>query len=780
MKSCDVNTLAPFQHQIINNFQSNEICVLSHPNISIPDLLANKKVVAPKTVNHRNTTQICTYYKEAKQKLSTIVIDSKSYREHAINTVIDNYFSYQLPIFDVYTGRFFDCKDKLGHLLELAKLLMSDQILSIAVKQTIKIVPLSYPDANSLLIKYNLTGNFSEKFVDLFNQATSHKEQAVSSYYKIATEFKAENIDDIHSLNHKKLFTHTTTVALKAKTGVGKTKYVFSPLSQTSSCTQKVVYISHLVALSEQFCQQNQATSYSSSVLNEIENSTRLSLVINSLYKPHLLLKAMDADLLIIDEFEKVLSAIVGSKNNREMKSPQVYDALCLALKQAKQVIVGDADLSNFSLNFLKKIRPDLIFMNCTQNPYTSITAIVKAQEPILCSTTLKQTLFESKVFLFDTRSTLQATAVSLGFKNIAGLECEAEALKSGVLILHGKNKEMKAQKAFLSNPENEIQKYKAILASPCLSAGFSITTSYTNSVHIFCNGTLTPDELINFSRRFRSARQLIFCPRSVCRLHQDFSELERKDEFHALSLQYNEKKSYLNENIAFSLVQLLHADGFNVDVQECETGMLNSSRRAISNTTKTFRISQDSAIIEANDISTKKYQQLTACHNLTSLEIAECKRYNLKKTYQLNNISREDIKFDKVFNRKLFKVVCSIPDESNDLMSDDPNLLRAANLLVSIVFRSDTVDVREKSNHFIHEGKTLNIVACLAKHWKILGHEFPNVTAPYQINTKNKATRFLKSALHVIGADLTKFSGNTGKARIVFKDNALSYFNRL
>ncbi|NMT56347.1 hypothetical protein HKB02_01535, partial [Vibrio parahaemolyticus] len=109
------------------------------------------------------------------------------------------------------------------------------------------------------------------------------------------------------------------------------------------------------------------------------------------------------------------------------------------------------------------------------------------------------------KVFLFDSLVTLRQVTQSLGYKDSNKLDSEEEALKDGVLIIHAHNKDMPAQKAFLENPNEEIKKYKAIMASPCLSSGFSITTHFTNKVVVFCDKTLTPLELINFARRFRT-----------------------------------------------------------------------------------------------------------------------------------------------------------------------------------------------------------------------------------------------------------------------------------
>nr|WP_241214322.1 hypothetical protein [Vibrio alfacsensis] len=74
---------------------------------------------------------------------------------------------------------------------------------------------------------------------------------------------------------------------------------------------------------------------------------------------------------------------------------------------------------------------------------------------------------------MFDSLNTLRNVTKSLGYENENKLDCEKSALADGVLIIHGDNKDMPEQSAFLANPNDEIRKYKAIMASPCLGSGF-------------------------------------------------------------------------------------------------------------------------------------------------------------------------------------------------------------------------------------------------------------------------------------------------------------------
>ncbi|TOP49282.1 hypothetical protein CGH16_23595, partial [Vibrio parahaemolyticus] len=89
-----------------------------------------------------------------------------------------------------------------------------------------------------------------------------------------------------------------------------------------------------------------------------------------------------------------------------------------------------------------------------TENPYSSIKAVITDKNQYLSNVYLKERLIdEDKVFLFDSLVTLRQVTQSLGYKDSNRLDSEEEALKDGVLIIHAHNKDMPAQKAFLENP---------------------------------------------------------------------------------------------------------------------------------------------------------------------------------------------------------------------------------------------------------------------------------------------------------------------------------------
>ena len=239
-----------------------------------------------------------------------------------------------------------------------------------------------------------------------------------------------------------------------------------------------MVNISHLISLVEQFCLRTRSVSYQQQELKTFTQANSIASVINSTWKPHIFDKICSASTLLIDGFEKVYKTLVCSENSKTMQADRVFEALVQILRTVPKVIVADADLTDNSLAFLKDIRGDLSVFECTENPYKSFTANVLSKKELIDIDNVRTVLERDKVFLFDNLKTLKRTVAQLGYHNSQGLDCEMKALGDGVLVAHSDNRGMPAQKAFLVDPNKEVAKYKAIMASPCLGAGFSITKS--------------------------------------------------------------------------------------------------------------------------------------------------------------------------------------------------------------------------------------------------------------------------------------------------------------
>src|SRR5690606_1986206 len=97
----------------------------------------------------------------------------------------------------------------------------------------------------------------------------------------------------------------------------------------------------------------------------------------NSIWKSHIRSVLNQADILIIDEFEKVLTTVVCSEPSKQLPKQQVFESLSEAIRNVPQLIVGDADLSDISLSYIKELRNEVTLLDCKENPYSSIKAVI-------------------------------------------------------------------------------------------------------------------------------------------------------------------------------------------------------------------------------------------------------------------------------------------------------------------------------------------------------------------------------------------------------------------
>ncbi|MDF5502026.1 hypothetical protein P3677_26710, partial [Vibrio parahaemolyticus] len=168
----------------------------------------------------------------------------------------------------------------------------------------------------------------------------------------------------------------------------------------------------------------------------------------------------------------------------------------------------------------------------------------------------------------------------------------------------------MDAQRAFLANPNEEISKYKAIIASPCLGSGFSIVKNFANRVVVFCDKTLNPFELINFARRFRKAKEIWF----TVDAHQDFFCRPTRERFYNanihsaptdhLEIAFGNVKSQFTAPLGLHLWLTLKELGFHVDSLPSSVYSQSYGSKTNKQYLKAYREALVNAIMQSVDLT--------------------------------------------------------------------------------------------------------------------------------------------------------------------------------
>ncbi|MCR9657478.1 hypothetical protein NB537_22195 [Vibrio parahaemolyticus] len=764
------------EHLLLNTANTNKITLLSNREIKFSSV--DSRLIA--LSSHSELDKVVNYYHDSVGSVTHVVIDSQNHLNTATYVLQKNFFTTRLPVFDI-KSKVTLCPKRRSteYLLALYNLAPRQEYLQMIAKNLSHQFPLISMEPKEIVSKYIARDHliFDELLIAL-KEEISKRKRAVDGHSSISRSFSSKHFTKLSSINLEQELQQCSTLAIKAATGTGKTKRLFGPLALHASEKERVVYVSHLIALVEQFCHDNKATSYSSNKLNEVENCEAFGVVINSIYKDMFLDKLASCHTLIIDEFEKVFKSVVCSDDNQQMQRNKVFDSLCYAIEKAPNVIVGDADLSDISLDFIQGLRGKLKVLHCTENPYTNIHAIVKDKATYLTSE-ISQRLWSDKAFLFDSVNTLKRTAKALGFVNDKNLYCEASALKQGVLILHGDNKGLDEQKELLSNPNLHIHKYRAVLVSPCLASGFSITSHFTNRVTVIADKTLCPRELINFARRFRSAQEIVFATNSNKEFITDDPTLVPKGQkWFQWSRLFKSRTKRLNSALDASLFFTLEQLGFITTVESHKPSELIDAMRHIHKESRAYFKSLVRAILKAENI------QLSAISGAlrNNLIISELEpaiiRSTIRQCYRLETLTEEDVHFHFQFDRRIFSLLPLVRSEGELKLDDEINQLDVdvARFLHSVLLLDDLFD-DAKSKVFLNQDEMLSISEKVLSKREVLALVFDNDRLKRQkVDSQKKATQFIRKILWSLGFKLGNFSPKTRRARVSLDPRASQY----
>ncbi|MFA0692122.1 hypothetical protein [Vibrio splendidus] len=761
-----------FAHIVEQERDTKSIVVKASSQISFQSESA--AIVTP--LDEKNLQQVCEYYRYANYRV-TIAVDSRNYRKETIIILKDNFHGLRFQVFDVSKQESFPNPKTavLEYLCEAFEATRSGVFAQLAAKVAIRKIPFIFSSADDCAVAHIRDESLHAPFIRHLNRRIQLVQQAVEDDFKITLADNYQQIGSLKDFNPSEL---TATTAMIAATGVGKTSHVYAPTAIEASEGNEVVYISHLISLVEQFCLRTSSVSYQQQELKTFTQANSLGSVINSVWKPHIFEKICSAKTLLIDEFEKVYKTLVCSENSKTMQADRVFEALVQILKTVPKVIVADADLTDNSLALLKEIRGDLSVIECTENPYKSFTANVLSKKELINIDKVRTVLDRDKVFLFDNLKTLKRTVAQLGYQNSQGLDCEMKALDDGVLVLHSDNRGMPAQKAFLADPNKELTKYKAVMASPCLGAGFSITENYTNTVNVVCESTLIPRELVNFSRRFRCAKTYNFwCDdlQSSCRANQYYSSDlgQRYDE----SLRFKKQKQELNEHLALSMYFTLKKLGFEVI---CKRTHLHhkSNCREKTNFDAEFKARQQAAIVNAVDISSDDFAVKQRSNTLSSIDIAEVKKFDIKTVYKLEEINEGHVRFDDNFDRELFAhfpfVLDKIALVKLGIYSKQKEHI--AKLLYRHLFHGYGFE-EDKSKCFLYKSSVVEILEGMYDDtFDIYFPSHIRYSKNGGVGQTYNATSYIKSILRRCGFELGRYGGNNQKARLSMSPFARKY----
>ncbi|WP_231897901.1 DEAD/DEAH box helicase family protein [Vibrio tapetis] len=455
---------------------------------------------------------------------------------------------------------------------------------------------------------------------------------------------------------------------LKAPIGFGKTELAIDALRRCHVNDQKVAFITNLSAVVEDFksrtekCNPHKFSSMkdvkvvtSSDSLSEIESASHLATTLKSLWKNAISSFVLNADLVIVDECEKVYEALYSQKNNyvinfeKKLVRRTLYEVIN---SENTKSLWLDADISDsitrdITLNLMKasersnktkKIVTAEVLPICEKNNNSKISVSLNKFRAVEQTLLSKLNDGISKLFVVcDGKKTIENWLIDLGFeaKLKGGDEttaCYEKARMAGVLVLTADPKSANREwhKEFLSDPDEQISKYRAVIASPVLSEGFSITKEFCDEVFAISTGMLTPKKMLQFSRRVRKAKKIAFGLNSYNKRASINFHLHTNSDDEKIEADLARRHKIILDNFHFSLLETLKAQKYTI----VSGGEYD---------TKSFSIVRKSSLNrKAKEANTEFVNTLLNGMDKPSLNDVEGKR-----KYNAINIIRDALKID-------------------------------------------------------------------------------------------------------------------------------------
>jgi hypothetical protein len=285
--------------------------------------------------------------------------------------------------------------------------------------------------------------------------------------------------------------------------------------NQRTGNTKQITYIAHRVALIKDASNRLSLSYYEDVAWYAGERPSTLATTANSILNHAV---SDYVNVLFIDEIRQTLEHILnGTCDNRL----EVFNQLIAAIQNADLVLCADADLNQFTLDWIKGI--------ANKPLHLSTSEIIKNHKKIIELKTngelfgkIREDLLSGKKAWITTDSKSKAKNIDefLTLENDNEIAIELKTLfndeglnltEDDILLVTSENKADVKQALFLANPDKESKKYRVIIHTPVISSGVSVINGCFNSVYaIFCNVT-APNEMLQTIARVRTAKT-IYC----------------------------------------------------------------------------------------------------------------------------------------------------------------------------------------------------------------------------------------------------------------------------
>lgn len=353
----------------------------------------------------------------------------------------------------------------------------------------------------------DLRKHFKNDFIAIRN----HLQETKFSFNPITLDFLGKENYFVHARHLTPDFLppeEKYTFSSNSPTGTGKSTF----LRPAIKSAKNALYICMRRSIVAEFCETNRMFYYEDAGVKGAfaAFNNKMATTIHSLPK---LLKEesfkeffADLDLVIIDEFDQVLTAI---NNNSDKDAIERINALVHVAKNAKRLVNLSATLAPDSLEFIKDLRPDApythLYNTCTPNRGFIQMIDPKEKgvfEKLIAPAIAGLNAGERLAITSDGAKSLrgQFEKIKLNFPDKRVLCCTADGYETSWGAPDS------VRRDFLANADNYLKENKIdiFMYSPTIQTGVSINLAFSKQFCEFSQSNITPSSQMQQVMRLR------------------------------------------------------------------------------------------------------------------------------------------------------------------------------------------------------------------------------------------------------------------------------------
>jgi hypothetical protein len=285
------------------------------------------------------------------------------------------------------------------------------------------------------------------------------------------------NVADLSTIGLE--FPQTGIIAIASGKGTGKTKLI----AQVTAGDERLLSLTHRIFLGRSLAERlgytwrTDADKGNGYYIDENGCPTwRLGLCVESLLgiRPFQFVGAT----VVIDEVCQVLRALLTSSTcNKEGRRPAILARFEEIIKVAARVIIADADLDNFVIDYIQALRGEkqvFLIQNQYQTQGYGCTIYDSFDDSTMIADILEMATGGKRLFI---------ATDSLKSSNVLVNLLESGISRDRILLINSETVNLSEQREYVRHINEKLPLYDIVIATPSMSTGVSIETQWFDAV---------------------------------------------------------------------------------------------------------------------------------------------------------------------------------------------------------------------------------------------------------------------------------------------------------